>query len=81
MSIVVGSKLGRTVAIVLAAGLILFGTIQYIKTAERERVLNEVQKEDLENYKDTRERIDETKDDSIGIIDNALDFLRRRTED
>jgi hypothetical protein len=68
------------VGLVLVAGLISLLTIQYIQKQERDRVLNEVQREDLENYKDTRERIDEANDDSFGL-DDALEWLRQRNKD
>jgi hypothetical protein len=80
LSIVVGSRIGRAVGLVLVAGLISLLTIQYIQKQERDRVLNEVQREDLENYKDTRERIDEANDDSFGL-DDALEWLRQRNKD
>lgn len=78
LSTIVGSKIGRTVALVLAAGLISLLTIQYIRWDEREKVLNEVQKEDLENYKDTRERIDDASNSIFDSVDDALDWLRNR---
>lgn len=67
LNTLVGSKIGRTVGLVLAVTLILFGTIQYIRWQERDKVLLEVQKEDLKNYKDTRERVDE-------VINHVLDY-------
>jgi len=79
LSIIVGSRIGRIVGLVLVAGLISLLTIQYIQKQERDRVLNEVQREDLENYKDTRDRIDEANNDSFGL-DDALDWLRKRNE-
>lgn len=78
LSTIVGSKIRRTVALVLAAGLISLLTIQYIRWDEREKVLNEVQKEDLENYKDTRERIDDASNSIFDSVDDALDWLRNR---
>jgi len=79
LSIIVGSRIGRIVGLVLVAGLISLLTIQYIQKQERDRVLNEVQREDLENYKGTRDRIDEANNDSFGL-DDALDWLRKRNE-
>ena len=80
LSTIVGSKIGRTVALVLAVGLILLTTIQYIRWDERERVLDEVQKEDLENYKDTRERIDDASNSVFDSVDAALEWLRSRKD-
>ena len=77
LNTLVGSKIGKTVGLVLAVTLILFGTIQYIRWQERDKVLLEVQKEDLENYKDTRERIDEVINHVLDY-DGALDWLRSR---
>ena len=79
INILVGSKIARTVALVLAAGLILFTTIQYIQWQERDRVLEEIQKEDLKDYKDTRERIDETS--PFDSVNDALEWLRNRKPD
>jgi len=80
LQFVVGSRIGRTVGLVLAAGLISLLTIQYIQKQERDRVLDEVMREDLENYKDTRERIDEANSDTFGL-DDAIDWLRQRNSD
>jgi len=80
LQFVVGSRIGRTVGLVLAAGLISLLTIQYIQKQERDRVLDEVMREDLENYKDTRERIDEANNDTFGF-DDAINWLRQRNSD
>ena len=80
LQFVVGSRIGRTVGLVLAAGLISLLTIQYIQKQERDRVLDEVIREDLENYKDTRERIDEANSDTFGL-DAAIEWLRQRNSD
>jgi len=80
LQFVVGSRIGRTVGLVLAAGLISLLTIQYIQKQERDRVLDEVMREDLENYKDTRERIDEANSDTFGP-DDAINWLRQRNSD
>ena len=80
LQFVVGSRIGRTVGLVLAAGLISLLTIQYIQKQERDRVLDEVMREDLENYKDTRERIDEANSDTFGF-DDAIEWLRQRNSD
>jgi hypothetical protein len=77
LNTLVGSKIGKTVGLVLAVTLILFGTIQYIRWQERDKVLLEVQKEDLKNYKDTRERIDEVINHVLDY-DGALHWLRSR---
>lgn len=77
INLLVGSKLARTAVLALAVTSILYGTIQYIRWQERDRVLEEIQKEDLENYKDTRERIDEIIDHVLDY-DSALEWLRNR---
>ena len=77
INLLVGSRIGRTAALALAVTSILYGTIQYIRWQERDRVLEEIQREDLENYKDTRERIDEVIDHVLDY-DSALEWLRNR---
>ena len=57
MWFLVGSRLRNLAAAVLAAGVFIFGLIQYGKQTQKHK--QEVK--DLKDYKDTRERIDEVK--------------------
>lgn len=78
LNIIAGSKLARTAGLVLAVILTSLATIQYFQWQERDRVLKEVQKEDLKNYKDTRERIDDANNTVLDTVNDALEWLRGR---
>lgn len=81
INLFVGSKIGRTVALVSGAGLILFLAIQYIEKQERDRVLDQVRIEALEGYNATRERINEVTDNLFNSVDDAADWLRGRSSE
>jgi hypothetical protein len=70
MWMLVGSRLRNLVAAVSAAGVFIFGLIQYGKQTQKHK--QEVK--DLKDYKDTRERIDEAEVSSDR--DAALERLR-----
>ena len=78
INLFVGSKIGRTVALVSGAGLILFLAIQYIEKQERGRVLDQVRIEALEGYNATRERINEVTDNLFNSVDDAIRRYCRR---
>lgn len=71
---IVGSRLGRLAASVLAAIAIVFGLILYGKKIQKQQEVVE----DLEDYKKIRERIDET---PISVdLDDALDRLSKNDQ-
>jgi len=70
MWMLVGSRLRNLAAAVLAAGVFIFGLIQYGKQTQKHK--QEVK--DLTDYKNTRERIDEAEVSSDR--DAALERLR-----
>lgn len=71
---IVGSRLGRLAASVLAAIAIVFGLILYGKKIQKQQEMVE----DLEDYKKIRERIDET---PISVdLDDALDRLSKNDQ-
>ena len=71
---IVGSRLGRLAASVLAAITIVFGLILYGKKLQKQQEMVE----DLEDYKKIRERIDET---PISVdLDDALDRLSKNDQ-
>lgn len=71
---IVGSRLGRLAASVLAAIAIVFGLILYGKKLQKQQEMVE----DLEDYKKIRERIDET---PISVdLDDALDRLSKNDQ-
>ena len=74
MWVLVGSRLRNLAAAVLAAGVFIFGLIQYGKQTQKHR--QEVK--DLKSYKDTRERIDEV--EPSADRDAALERLRRNNQ-
>lgn len=82
----VGSKIGRMIVIALVVGLILFATTRYIQNTTRDNTVKEIQIETLEDYRETRERVDnairETRrsnPDNSGSV--ALERLRNRQQD
>ena len=78
MKLVVGSKLGRIVALVLVAGLISFATIQLWERGIRNQVLQEQRIEQLERQQQTRDRIDEGIRNTPSNIDDIREWLRNR---
>lgn len=70
MWVIVGHQLRNLVVAVSAAGVFIFGLIQYGKQTQKHK--QEVK--DLKDYKDTRERIDEAEVSSDR--DAALERLR-----
>ena len=76
-SILAGSKTGRIVAVVLAAGLISYFTIQYIQSREEDRNIIELQGQQIEK----RKKIDKAIRDDPGTVDDSLQYLRERQSD
>jgi uncharacterized protein HemX len=74
MWMLVGSRLRNLAAAVLAAGVFIFGLIQYGRQTQKHK--QEVK--DLKDYKETRERIDEV--EVSPDRDAALDRLRRNNQ-
>jgi uncharacterized protein HemX len=74
MWMLVGSRLRNLVAAVLAAGVFIFGLIQYGRQTQKHK--QEVK--DLKDYKETRERIDEV--EVSPNRDAALERLRRNNQ-
>lgn len=71
---IVGSPLGRLVAVVFLAGLLSIGVIQYIRLDERDKV----KQEQLQNQVETRKRVDNAVRNSPDVVDDALEFLLDR---
>lgn len=80
MRILVGSTVGRIVAIALAAGLTLFGTIQYIRWDTERRMQERIDQleTEIQDYIDTRRRINEGADSIPDDPDAAREWLRDR---
>lgn len=83
MLTLVGTKIGKIIATVLAAILILFIMIQYIQFQERDRITQEIKTEVLQNRVDTIERVQDAVKEVRRINPNsdgaiALDRLRDR---
>jgi len=77
----VGSKVGRIVASVLVAGLILFTMIQWYQREAREELKKDIRLEQLNTERETRERIDEAVRPSRNPnVDDSLRYLRERTD-
>ena len=74
MWMLVGSRIRNLVAAVLAAGVFIFGLIQYGRQTQKHK--QEVK--DLKDYKETRERIDEV--EVTVDRDAALERLRRNNQ-
>ena len=72
LQIIAGSKVAQYALIVLAAGLILFSTTQYIQKVERDKLLLEIQ-----GGQDTKRKVirDAIKNNPA-VGDNASDSLR-----
>jgi len=76
----VGSRLGRIVASVLVVGLILFTTIQWYQREAREELKKDIELEQLNTERETRERIDEAVRPSRNTdVDDSLRYLRDRS--
>ena len=78
LRLIVGSKTGRTVALVLGATLILFGMITLWERGIRNQVLQEVETQNLQREVETRKRVDEAVRNSPRDFDRAVEFLRQR---
>ena len=78
LRMIVGSKIGRTVALVLAAILISLGMITLWERGIRNQVLQEVETQQLKQDIETRNRIDEAVRNSPRDFDRAVEFLRQR---
>lgn len=74
LSWIVGSSLGRLVATVFLAGLILFATTQYIRWDEKDKL----QRDQLQQQIETRKRVDDAVRNSPSDVDDAIEFLRDR---
>jgi len=76
----VGSKVGRTVVSVLVVGLILFTTIQWYQREAREELKKDIELEQLNTERETRERIDKAVRPSRNpSVDDSLQYLRERS--
>ena len=78
LRLIVGSKVGRIVALVLAAGLISFATIQLWERGIRNQVLQEQLIEQLQRQQQTRDRVDEGIRNTPSNIDDIREWLRNR---
>jgi len=70
----VGSKTGILLAIVLAVILILFTMIQYIQSAEEDKIIKEIQVKQIEK----RKTIDEAVRTSPPDVTDSLQYLGDR---
>jgi len=70
----VGSKTGILLAIVLAVILILFTMIQYIQSAEEDKIIKEIQVKQIEK----RKTIDEAVWTSPPDVTDSLQYLGNR---
>jgi len=78
LRMIVGSKTGRTVVLVLGAILISLGMITLWERGIRNQVLQEVETQQLRQDIETRNRIDEAVRNSPRDFDRAVDLLRQR---
>lgn len=78
LQMIVGSKIGRTVALVLAVISISFATIQLWERGIRSQVLQEVEIESLKREVQTRDKIDEALRNSPRDVDAAIRMLEDR---
>ena len=78
LRLIVGSKAGRIVALVLVAGLISFATIQWHQNTIRNQVLQEQRIEQFQRQQQTRDRVDEGIRNTPGNIDDIREWLRNR---
>lgn len=78
----VGSRVGRTVGIVLVVGLTLFTMIQWYQREAREELKKDIELEQLNTERETRERIDEAvRPIRNPNVDDSLRYLRERSSD
>lgn len=78
LKLIVGSKLGRTVAVVLAATLILSLTILWYRNTIENQVLQGVEIQQAKDQIKTRDKIDEAVRTSPRERDAAVEWLRKR---
>ena len=78
LSLLVGSKKARIVALALAATLILSATITLWERGIRNQVLQEQRIEQLQRQQQTRDRIDEGIRNTPSNIDDIREWLRNR---
>lgn len=71
---VVGSRTGKAAGIALAVGLTLFFTIQYIRSAEEDRIKLKL----IEQEVATEEEINDAINNSPSDPDSILEWLRKR---
>jgi len=69
-----GSKVTLVVVTVLVVGLISFFTIRYIQSAEEDKIIKEIQQEQIEK----RKRIDEGVRSAPDTPTDSLQYLRDR---
>lgn len=78
----VGSRMGVIAVTVLAAGLTLFTVIQWYQREAREELKRDLELEQLNTERETRERIDEAVRPSRNpTVDDSLRYLRERSSD
>lgn len=73
---IVGSRQGRLVAGVLLVGLLSLAAIQYIRSAERDKI----ETENLQKQIEIRRNIDDAVINSPNSVDDAIEFLRGRQQ-
>jgi hypothetical protein len=73
---IVGSRQGRLVAGVLLVGLLLLAAIQYIRSAERDKI----ETENLQKQIEIRRNIDDAVINSPNSVNDAIEFLRERQQ-
>jgi predicted acylesterase/phospholipase RssA len=73
---IVGSRQGRLVAGVLLVGLLSLAAIQYIRSAERDKI----ETENLQKQIEIRRNIDDAVINSPNSVDDAIEFLRERQQ-
>lgn len=78
----VGSRVGRIAGIALAVGLTLFTMIQWYQREAREGLKRDIELEQLNTERETREKIDEAVRPSRNTtVDDSLRYLRERNSD
>lgn len=79
LQLIAGSRVAQYALIVLAAGLILFSTTQYIQKVERDKILLDIQDKQDTKRKVIRDAIKNTPA-VRGDASDSLRFLRDRTD-
>jgi len=74
LRLLAGSKVTLVVVTALVVGLISFFTIRYIQSAEEDRIIKEIQQEQIEK----RKRIDEGVRSAPDNASDSLQYLRDR---